>query len=372
MFEHAGVMFLYAETPLHAGSGASLGAVDLPLQREKHTLYPLVQASGIKGAMRELVGEKTGVTEKIKQKKAELKNKKAKIKEIEEELKKKSNDQNLKTEKGKIENEIKEIEKEIKEIAGDIYAVFGPEDGDKFGGCVTFTDAKILLLPVRSLKGVFAWVTSKDVLERFKMHLKSAGITLEPEFNIPEPKKTALVPDSELLLNTKNGNRIVLEEFTFKAEVSEEAKKIAQCLCKNALPAVETKQNQGEQNQSAPDNDAYKYWKDKLMTNLVILPDDYFKYFAEHSTEVVTRIKIGDRGVVEEGPWQEENLPSDSLLYSIIMATDPFKKGKEAQDAKNALGFLRENVNGEVFQLGGNSTVGRGLVRVTIQEKKNG
>ena len=42
----------YAVSPIHSGSGASFAAVDLPIQRERHTHWPHVQASGVKGAMR--------------------------------------------------------------------------------------------------------------------------------------------------------------------------------------------------------------------------------------------------------------------------------------------------------------------------------
>ena len=53
MFKQAKPLFLIVETPLHAGSGSDLGIVDLPIQREKHTDYPKIEASGLKGAIRE-------------------------------------------------------------------------------------------------------------------------------------------------------------------------------------------------------------------------------------------------------------------------------------------------------------------------------
>ncbi|HPB82071.1 MAG TPA: RAMP superfamily CRISPR-associated protein, partial [Spirochaetota bacterium] len=46
------IISLYAVSPLHAGSGSIIGAVDLPIQRERHTGWPHVQASGLKGALR--------------------------------------------------------------------------------------------------------------------------------------------------------------------------------------------------------------------------------------------------------------------------------------------------------------------------------
>ncbi|HLY31875.1 MAG TPA: RAMP superfamily CRISPR-associated protein, partial [Ktedonobacterales bacterium] len=51
-YEAAALLFLYTETPLHAGTGASLGIVDLPIQREVHTQYPMIQGSSVKGALR--------------------------------------------------------------------------------------------------------------------------------------------------------------------------------------------------------------------------------------------------------------------------------------------------------------------------------
>ena len=43
---------LQVVTPLHVGDGHALGAVDLPIARERHTLWPTVPGSGIKGALR--------------------------------------------------------------------------------------------------------------------------------------------------------------------------------------------------------------------------------------------------------------------------------------------------------------------------------
>jgi CRISPR-associated protein Cmr4 len=50
------IISLYTVSPLHAGSGAIIGAVDLPIQRERHTGWPHVQASALKGAFRSMCG----------------------------------------------------------------------------------------------------------------------------------------------------------------------------------------------------------------------------------------------------------------------------------------------------------------------------
>lgn len=45
--------FIIAETPVHADSGSELGIVDLPIQRERHTAFPKIEGSGLKGCIRE-------------------------------------------------------------------------------------------------------------------------------------------------------------------------------------------------------------------------------------------------------------------------------------------------------------------------------
>src|SRR5262245_26920412 len=42
-----GLLGLHALTALHPGSGAALGTVDLPVQRERHTHWPTVAGSAL-------------------------------------------------------------------------------------------------------------------------------------------------------------------------------------------------------------------------------------------------------------------------------------------------------------------------------------
>ena len=53
MFKDIHPFFLVCESALHVGSGHDLGFVDLPIQREKHTGFPKIESSGLKGCIRE-------------------------------------------------------------------------------------------------------------------------------------------------------------------------------------------------------------------------------------------------------------------------------------------------------------------------------
>jgi len=120
---------LYAISPIHAGSGTSTGAVDLPIQRERHTNWPHIQASGVKGAFR-----------------------------------------------AHFRNFFQSEEKDL------INFIFGSDDQDGWDkkddscpGAVSISDARILAFPVRSNIAPFVWVTCPAVLNRLNKDLEFAG-----------------------------------------------------------------------------------------------------------------------------------------------------------------------------------------------------
>lgn len=296
MFKEAKVMFIYTETSLHAGSGTSLGVIDLPIQREKYTDYPVLQASGIKGAVRDWFDT----------------------------------------------NETNKREK--------IDLIFGPEftGSEAHAGAATFTDGRLLLFPIRSLKGVFAYATSCFALNRLKRDLNMAKIKID--WNVPsEPEDNQFIgiQGSSLFEDGK----VVLEEYTFNFVDNEDVKTIAEWLSQNAFP----------------EDTEYNFWKEKVKKDLVILPENAFKDFVKLSTEIQARIKINNetKTVVSGALFYEEALTPDTLLYSVVMANDPFKDNKpdDLKDAKGVVGFISQ-LNGNMTQFGGDTTIGKGIVNI--------
>ena len=47
------LLYLFTRTPLHVGAGSSVGAVDQPVMRERHTGFPIIPGSSIKGVLRD-------------------------------------------------------------------------------------------------------------------------------------------------------------------------------------------------------------------------------------------------------------------------------------------------------------------------------
>jgi len=47
------ILYLFTRTPLHVGAGSSVGAIDQPIQRERHTGFPTIPGSSLKGVLRD-------------------------------------------------------------------------------------------------------------------------------------------------------------------------------------------------------------------------------------------------------------------------------------------------------------------------------
>ncbi len=300
MFKKATLMFLYTETSLHAGTGTSLGVVDLPIQREKYTDFPVIQASGIKGAVREWF-----------------------------DFKFKDNADNAK-----------------------INPTFGPDkigsEESGYAAAITFTDGRILLFPVRSLKAIFAYCTSPAVLQRFQRDAQIAGIPLN--WTVPEPANDQTVHGIKNGCDLIEGNQVLLEEYAFNFQQDPQVNSIADWLDKSAIPV----------------GPKYKFWREKVKKSLLVLPDNAFRDFVKFSTEVQARITIdNDTRTVKRGHlFYEEAMPPDSLIYSVVLAHDPVKDDMaKLPDDEAVMKFLRE-IDGKRVQLGGDATIGRGIVSV--------
>jgi len=314
VFEKALVMYIYAETPIHPGSGIALGIVDLPIQRERHTEFPMIQGSSIKGVLRNFFVDL------------------------------------------KVEEKVKINGKNLVDI------IFGEENS--IGG-ISVTDAKILAFPVRTLKGVFGWITCPLVLDRYKRDLNLAGKECKWEIPKLDGNNKAIVCDSNA-----SKKYVYIEDLQLECTYNENIKDIAETIS-NALP----------------DDDVYKEIKKKLKKDLIIVSDEIFRDLVTLTTEVVTRIKIDpENGTVQKGAlWTEEYLPTDTIMYSLILIPSRLSNLKiEIQDEElkriieskeetsdKIVEILKNFLNKQVLQIGGDETIGKGFVRIKIEGEGN-
>ncbi len=318
MYKLAKPFFIIVETPLHAGSGQDLGIVDMPIQRERHTDFPKIEGSGLKGSIREVFEER--LMSQDDKKKIHL----------------------------TFGYDNSEKDEKVREFF---------KDSTEFAGALGFTDARLLLFPVKSMKGVFAWVTCPKVLNRLKLDLQAA------HFESPEMPTEKSTPRSCQLF--VKDNKIALEEYTFQITKNEDdvCSQFAAWLSKHAIP---------QENE-------YSYWQGKMKKDIVVLPDDDFRDFVNLSTEVITRTKIDNvTGTVQPGAlFTEEYLPSETIMYSLALSTPIFNKDKGVFTAKDGkkeedlvMEFFEHGIP-DVMQIGGNATIGKGIVRIVTWGNKH-
>lgn len=306
MFQKQSALFLYAVSPVHMGAGQAVGVIDNPIQRERHTGHPCFAGSGIKGAVRHSF----------------------------EALSKES-----------------DLGKPLKDLIG---ALFGPDAGssDLHAGAVSFGDAQLVALPVRSLKGGYVYATCPQALSRAQRLLGLIGIAA----NWP----TLTVNDEHCLLANPallSGDKLHLEAFEYTAKVSQDLSKVSEDIAARALP----------------DGLAYDFFRDKLKTDLVVLSDTDFAYFATNAMLVEPHVRIDETtGTAKDGGlFYTENLPPESLLIAPLLASQTrTRKEDDRDDASGVMAKMKNVIDGKLLQIGGDATTGRGLVLVKIVEGK--
>jgi len=317
MYKTAKLMWIYTEHPVHVGAGTGVGAIDLPIQREAVTGWPIIQASGLKGCLREHF-------------------------------------EFLAKSQGNQAGQQKIVE------------AFGHEAAEH-GGALAFADAKMLLFPVRSIRGTFAYITCPLALQRLKRELESikqAGGPVSdfpPDLGTDRPTEEQIwvasgennTVDSDLTIAAGNRQLVGLEELSFTAEPKLVVNTLGKWLEGSAgsLPWLKN---------------------GSLHKRLAVVSDNHFKDFVEMSTEVVTRNRIDDttKTVAEGMLWTEEHLPRECVLYAAVFAADPFvaSSTRQCADATAVMNFLANDAQytPKRVWLGGDVTVGRGLVHLAF------
>ena len=279
---------LWAETSIHAGAGSAVDGVDLPIQREGHSGWPCVFGSAVKGALRAKAEDKWGKNESVR-------------------------------------------------------LVFGPDSdsgkASEHAGALMVGDARLLLLPVRSLTGHFKWVTCPALLERLKRDTQRLGL--------PQVYEVPVVADSETAVQVKASTvDLFLEEYRFKVR-NEVLDGLIQIV--SDISGIEAT---------------------ALTEQLVIVDNDTFSYLSQYATPVTAHIAIdNEKKIVKRGAlWYEETLPPETVFYCALSANRARDKVSEMQ-AEAILKSITETLFAQspYLQLGGNETVGMGWCKVTVK-----
>jgi CRISPR-associated protein Cmr4 len=318
-----GLLFVHALSSLHAGTGSALDVIDLPIARERATALPYVPGSSIKGVLRETCEDRERLADLDKAVKGD-----------------------------KESPEYKAAESAYKTKRAPIWAAFGPDtaNASEHAGALLVGDANLLLFPVRSLTGLFLWVTSPYLLRRFLRDREEAG---RESLDGSEGLTTwAGVKDGEAYTSFEPGpgGKVLLEDGDAAAALEPALQRFARALAPKVLGAD---------------------WTDFLSARLVVVPDTLLGAFTRMSTEVVARVKIDQsKGTVQKGGlWYEEALPAESILYARLLSGKSRAKNDRGKDQRDGAEHLELVSEVSSVQLGGKASVGRGLCRLQWEVK---
>lgn len=278
------LLFVHALSPLHTGTGQGVGVIDLPIARKKATGVPYLPGSSLKGTLRD------ACTDDAVRKK-----------------------------------------------------VFGPDtnNASEYAGSVQFSDQRLLLLPIRSLAGTFAWVTSPYLLRRLIRDAESVSGSSTPSA-VPTPGPNACVVSDNGCQITLN-NQVILEDLDLAATSQKDASAWAQWIGSQIFPTD-------------------KAWQQMLTARFGVVHDDVFGFLLNTATEITARIKLLEdaKTVKKGGLWYEEALPTETVLSGLVVTTPVQKVGISV----NQLFQTLEGLMNKPLQFGGKATVGRGLCRL--------
>jgi len=316
------ILTLFTRTPLHVGAGASVGAIDQPVVRERHTGLPIIPGSSLKGVLADLWSADT------------------------------------------VETITKGKPRTSRDLAKDITWLFGSDSDDRpSAGALSFGEARLLAFPIRSAKGSFAWLTSPLLLARAardgvpgvtaltksdtdKLNTDEKALFLDTA-PIALPAVQAITATPNTSGRPGQPARVVLEDYVLTHAGVLPASLVAP-IAKLGVDAGHFSQN--------------------LDHRLVIVTDGMMSFFARTACEIAQHVRINDAtGTADEGGlFNQENVPADTLFYSVIHATPPRSEAHRTarRTIDDAFAALASRLNADdvrsTLQIGGDATTGLG------------
>lgn len=248
------ILSIFTRTPLHVGCGSSVGAVDQPVVRERHTGYPVIPGSALKGVLADLWLE--------------------------------------------VDKDVEEVvikdKKELVRIKGkDAHRMFGDNDPRKdaiaSAGSFLVGEGKLLAFPIRSVNKCWAWITCPLALSRFYRDVGAENVE-------------AIHVDDESVIAQEGlgvGGKVVFEEYPMP--LSQDRRVLSRVVddLKELSDDDVWKSNVAE-HLAIVSNTVFAYFVQNACE------------IANHN-----RIS-DVTGVVEDGAlFSQENVPSEAMFYSV-------------------------------------------------------
>ncbi|WP_158263056.1 type III-B CRISPR module RAMP protein Cmr4 [Amycolatopsis sp. CA-128772] len=200
-------------------------------------------------------------------------------------------------------------------------------------GGVAFGDARLLLLPVPTLVRTFAWVTAPLLLSRLgRIATVLSGTSTGWALTTP-PGSTAIAGE------TWSGQQ-ALGSLVQTVRPDRALAGIAADLAELVFPA----------------GAAFDHARAKLREDVLVVDDGVLAELSETGTDIVARVQLNAAKTVENGPFYSEHLPCDTALAALLSGEDEL------------LARLGELLDGTTVRVGGDETIGKGLMWCRVHD----
>ncbi|SHE66451.1 type III-B CRISPR module RAMP protein Cmr4 [Vibrio gazogenes] len=258
------LLFMQAETQIHAGAGNGNGLIDLPIMREAHNNWPVIFGSAVKGAYRV----------------------------------KATNDN--------------ELNKHAKGWFGQ-----SSEDAEGGVGDLLFGDARLLWLPVRSLNSHTLWVTCPAVLQRYVRDVLRIGGKINNfghSEDFANPRNKAYRCSSQTPSQQED---LLIEDFCLSVETRKtDEKNEVQDWFDTFLKWLETT---GVSFSGYGDEHAGKLFQREIKQKLILVDDNLFRHLCTTATPVTPHVKLVPKTKANDSLWYVETLPPETMFYSTVI-----------------------------------------------------
>ncbi|MEN9202573.1 MAG: type III-B CRISPR module RAMP protein Cmr4 [Thermostichus sp. DG02_3_bins_51] len=204
--------------------------------------------------------------------------------------------------------------------------LFGNEiaDGEQLTqGSIWIGDGSLLWIPVPSLSHSVVWISCPLLIKRW---IRILGQEEKPQ--IPPEYSTNLANDNK---------PIYLKDAILKGNLK-------------------------------PWQDWEKYIKGSDINHVIVLPDQHCATLIQMSLWRQVKIKLDEHKTVEGGFRYEEAIPPDTLMYFPWGVTAQANGDREKACEK----FTELLQHSNILQIGGQESLGRGFVQVTIADNQEG
>lgn len=198
----------------------------------------------------------------------------------------------------------------------------------------SFSDAQLLLFPLRSIRGIFTWVTSLKILQQFDAALKDS--TCSPRWPLVGLNEEAFLtgPHNNCVLK----EQALLEEHCFPVVVEPRVQGISRWLASNLFPT----------------SAEFQWWSAKLARDLIIVPDSVLRLLVQQNLHFEVEATAGSQQVDSALASLVEFLPTETVLYATL-----------------GEGLAEAELEVPLISVGYKQVFGRGLCRLRLVTRAN-